>query len=146
MAFLDFQRLCARCLWLSLTFGDLRYGKVQYIGVSCCTRGVIGSPENRQRIFENQVGRALDATDDIAHLLSCFMLSFMFLQGEPYTNHESGEYHTPHDQSWSRSSCQLHTDSKFLFLSDLGPLRYGHPTRGIHHALKWKRRMLPLFY
>ena len=46
--------------------------------------------------IENQVGRALDATDDIARLLSCFMRNFIFLQGEPNKNAESGEYHTPH--------------------------------------------------
>jgi hypothetical protein len=46
---------------------------------------------------------------------------------EPNKNRESGEYHTPHDQSWSRSSCQLGTDSRFLFCSDLGPSRYDHP-------------------
>ena len=80
----------------------------------------------RQRIFENQVGRALDATDDITYLLSRFMRFFIFLQGKPNKNQESGEYHTPYDQSWSSSSCQLHTDSKFLFHSDLGPLRYDH--------------------
>ena len=80
----------------------------------------------RQRIFENQVGRALDATDDIARLLSRFMRNFIFLQGEPSKNAESGEYHTPHDQSWSRSSCQLHTDSRFLFRSDIGPSQYDH--------------------
>ena len=58
----------------------------------------------RQRIFENQVGRALDAMDDIAHLLSCFMRNFIFLQGKPNKNHQSGKYYNPHDQSWSRSS------------------------------------------
>jgi hypothetical protein len=80
-----------------------------------------------QRILENQVGRAFDATDDIGRLLSRFMQNFIFYQGEPNKNAESGEYHTPHDQSWSRSSCQLHTDSSFLFRSDLGPSRYNHP-------------------
>jgi len=54
------------------------------------------------------------------------MRNFIFLQGEPNKNHESGEYNTPYDQSWSRSSCQLYTDSKFLFCSDLGHLRYDH--------------------
>jgi hypothetical protein len=31
----------------------------------------------RQRIFENQAGRELDATDDIAHLLSHFMQNYI---------------------------------------------------------------------
>jgi hypothetical protein len=51
----------------------------------------------------------------------------IFIQGEPNKNHASGEYHTPHDQSWSRSSCQLGIDSRFLFHSDLGPSWYNHP-------------------
>ena len=68
----------------------------------------------------------MDATDDTALLLSCFMQNFIFIKGEPNKN-ESGEYHTPHDSSWSHSSCQLHTDSKFIYRSDLGPSRYDHP-------------------
>jgi hypothetical protein len=80
----------------------------------------------QQSIFRNQVGQALDATDDIACLLSRFMRDFMFVQGEPNKN-DKGVFHTPHNQSWSWSSCQLHTDSKFLFCSNLGPSRYDHP-------------------
>jgi hypothetical protein len=83
--------------------------------------------EIKQRIYENQVGRVLDATDDITRLLSHFMRIFIFIQGKPNKNHESGENHTPHNQSCSHSSCQLHTDSRFLFRSDLGPSRYDHP-------------------
>ncbi len=83
--------------------------------------------EIKQRIYENQVGRVLDATDDITRLLSHFMRIFIFIQGKPNKNHESGENHTPHNQSCSHSSCQLHIDSRFLFRSDLGPSRYDHP-------------------
>jgi hypothetical protein len=42
-------------------------------------------------------------------------------------NRETGDYHSSHDQSWSYSSCQIHTVSKFLFRSDLGLFCYFHP-------------------
>jgi len=77
----------------------------------------------RQRILKNQVGQAFDATDEVAQLLSSFMQNFIFYQGEPNKN-PAGECHTPHDKSWSPSSCQLHTDSKFLLCSDLVPSQY----------------------
>ena len=67
----------------------------------------------------------MDATDAIAHLLSRFMHN-VFFQFEPNEN-EKGEYHTPRDQSWSCSSCQIHTDSKFLYHKDLGSSWYDHP-------------------
>ena len=110
-------------------FSTYKKKTISFHGVPPChsSTPIVTDLAIRQRIFENQVGRALDATDDIARLLSRFMRNFIFLQGEPSKNAESGEYHTPHDQSWSRSSCQLHTDSKFLFRSDLGPSRYDHP-------------------
>ena len=109
-------------------FSTYKKKTISFHGVPPChsSTPIVTDLAIRQRIFENQVGRALDATDDIARLLSCFMRNFIFLQGEPNKNAESGEYHTPHDQSWSRSSCQLHTDSRFLFRSDIGPSQYDH--------------------
>ena len=74
----------------------------------------LGTMDN---IYKNQVGEALDATDAAAHLLSRVMRNCFFYQGEPNKNRETGEYHTTHNQSWSRSSCQLHTNSNFLVRS-----------------------------
>jgi hypothetical protein len=110
-------------------FSTYKKKTISFSGTPTChsSTPIVADLAIRQRIFENQVGRALDETDDIARLLSRFMRNFIFIQGKPNKNAESGEYHTPHDQSWSRSSCQLHTDSKFLFRSDLGPSRYDHP-------------------
>ncbi len=86
-------------------FSTYKKKTISFHGVPPChsSTPIVTDLAIRQRIFENQVGRALDATDDITHLLSRFMRNFIFYQGEPNKN-ESGEYHTPHDQSWSRSS------------------------------------------
>ena len=110
-------------------FSTYKKKTVSFPGTPPChsTTPIVTDLAIGQRILENQVGRAFDATDDIGHLLSRFMRNFIFIQGEPNKNAESGENHTPHDQSWSRSSCQLHIDSRFLFCSDLGPSPYNHP-------------------
>ena len=109
---------------LTYLFSTYKKKTVSFPGASPChsSTPIVTDLAIRQRIFENQVGRA----DDIACLLSRFMRNFIFFQGEPNKN-ESGEYHTPHDSSWSHSSCQLHTDSTFIYRSDLGPSRYDHP-------------------
>ncbi len=102
---------------------------------------IVTDPVIQQSIFWIQVGQALDAMDDTVHLLLRFMRNFIFIQPEPYKN-DKGVYYTPHDQSWSRSSCQLHTDSKFLFCFDLGPSRYAIQSRT---ARQKTESCLPIF-
>jgi hypothetical protein len=63
---------------------------------------VVSDPKIQQNILGNKVGLALTATNNVADLLLHFMQTIVFHQSEPNKNHETGEYHTPHDQeSWS---------------------------------------------
>jgi len=79
-------------------FSTYKKKTISFSGTPTChsSTPIVADLAIRQRIFENQVGRALDETDDIARLLSRFMRNFIFIQGKPNKNAESGEYHTPH--------------------------------------------------